>query len=103
MIEHVATGNIVPGKEMEAEQAMLKFAAIVNQHYPQANSHVLRNIDGKGSRIYVVDTWESLGVWEMVRDQIHSDPAAQALFQSVAELFDWSSAERHFYQIVSGS
>lgn len=105
MIEHRAVGNIVPGKEMEAEQAMLKFAAIVNQHYPQANSHVLRNITGQGSWIYVVDTWESLGVWESVRDEIHADPAALALFQSVADagLFDWNGAERQFYQIVSGS
>jgi hypothetical protein len=101
MIEHVASANILPGKEKEVEQAMVKFAAIVNQHYPQAHSHIVRNIDGKGSRIYIVDTWESLGTWETARDKVDSDPAAQALFQSVAELFDWNSAERHFYQIVS--
>ncbi len=103
MIEQVASANILPGKEKEAEQVMVKFAAIVNQKYPEANSHILRNIDGKGSRIYIVDTWEALGDWETARDKTESDPAFQAVFQTAAELFDWNSYERHFFQIISES
>jgi hypothetical protein len=56
MIHQVTSITILSGKEQEAEQLMLKAAAIVNQKYPGANSHILRNLDGKGNQIHIMDT-----------------------------------------------
>ncbi len=101
MIHQVGSTNMLPGKEKEAEQLLLKFAALVNQLNPGANAHVLRNLDGKRNQIHLIDTWDSVGVWEGARDKIESDPAFQTLMQEAAAVFDWNSLERHFYQIVS--
>lgn len=103
MIHQVGSVNILPGKEREAEQLLLKFAALVNQINPGANAQVLRNLDGKRNQIHLIDTWESVGIWEGARDKTESDPAFQSLMQAGAEVFDWNSLERHFYQIVSAS
>ncbi len=97
MIHQVSSINMMPGKDKEAEQVMVKIAAIVNQKYPASNSHIVRNLDGKGNQIHIIDTWE------VARDAVESDPTWQALIQEGAGLFDENSIERHFYQIVSES
>ena len=103
MIHHVASANIVAGKEKEAEQWLLKVAAFVNQKFPGANSQVLRHFDGKGNRIHLMDTWESVGVWEVASNKTEADPGWQPLMQKAEGLFDFDSFERHFYRVVSAS
>lgn len=101
MIHHVASANIVPGKAKQAEQFLLKVAAFVNQKFPGTDSHVLRNFDGKGNRIHILEIWNSVGAWEVASSQNETDQDWLALMQEITGLFDENSIERHFYQIVS--
>jgi len=100
MIYQVSSINIMPGKDQEVEQLMLKIAAIVNQQHPGANARILRNFDGKRNQIHIMDRWDSMGVWEVASTQIEGDPNWQALIQEGAGWFDDNSLERHFYQVV---
>ncbi len=101
MIYQVGSINMMPGKEQEAEQLMLKLAAFVKQKFPGVNSQILRNFDGKGNQIHIIDTWDSVGAWEVADTQTQADPNWQTLLQEGAAWFDLSSFERHFYQIVA--
>ena len=80
---------------------LLKVAAFVNQKFPGVNSHILRNFDGKGNRMRILETWDSVGAWEVGSNQTEADPTWAPLMQEGAGLFDENSFERHFYQIVS--
>jgi hypothetical protein len=101
MVYHVFSANTVPGKDKAAEQFLLKVAAFVNQKFPGVNSHILRNFDGKSNRMHIVETWDSVGAWEVGDNQTQADPNWPILMQEALGLFDENSFERHFYQIVS--
>jgi len=73
----------------------------VNRKFPEVNSHILRNFDGKGNRIHIFETWDSVGAWEVANTQTEADPNWPALMQGAGGLFDGNSFERHFYQIIS--
>jgi hypothetical protein len=101
MVYHVASGDIVSGKEKAAEQWLLKVAAYQNNRFPSAKAEILRNINGPDNRAHYTDSWESLGAWESASKQLDADSDWQALFTDVDSLIVPGTVQHNFYRVVS--
>lgn len=101
MIYHVVSIQIAPGKTVEATQWALKAAAYINQKFPTAKAHILRNINGNTGEVHYVETFESLGAWEASEKAIEADPDWLALLAAGAGLLVAGKTQHNFYQILS--
>lgn len=101
MINHVASGTIVPNKDKEAVQWLLKLAAYVNKKFPGANVQIARNINGTNDRAHYRETFDSLAAWESAEAILDADPDWQALLAQWEGLIVPGSVEHNFYRIVA--
>jgi len=101
MVYHVVSAEISPGKRQEAEQFVLKMAAYVNQRFPGANAHVIKNINGNQDNMHYVETFESMGAWEASEKDLETDADWLSLVGGGGGLAVPGSAKHNFYQILS--
>ncbi len=101
MIYHVTSGNIVPGKDKEAEPWLLKIAAYENNKFPNAKAQISRNINGANNRFYYTDTHASLADWESRTETLRSDSGWLALLEQWEGLIVPGSVENNFYRVIA--
>ena len=100
MIYVVRSITAQPGKIREARQWAVRIAKWVNEHYPEVNVEVLRNITGPRWQVHWVVRCESLAVWGEVSPKMNADPGYQEAISGAQEFVVQSTWMDNFYERV---
>lgn len=98
MIYRVVTGIVVEGKNREAWEWLVKAVTYVNEHYPDQNSQILRNMNGPSNQGHWVGRFESLAVMEEFNLKLSEDTEYQEDLEVGVKL--WKDFESNFYRVV---
>ena len=100
MIYMVRSITIQPGKSREAMQWAVNIAHWINEHYPDVNVQVMRNITGPRWQVHWVVRCDSLTIWDQTSAKINADPGYQEVISGAEELVVQSTWMDNFYAEV---
>jgi hypothetical protein len=101
MIYLVRSITIQPGKSTEAFQWAVNIANWINEHYPEVNVEVLRNITGPKWQLHWVGRCDSLAVWAETSAKMNDDPGYHEVISGAEELVVQSTWMDNFYAKVA--
>jgi hypothetical protein len=100
MIYMMRTMTIQQAKYAEVFQWAVRVARFSNEHYPELNLQILRNVSGSCYQVHWLVGCKSLAVFKETYDRVHADPGYQELTKGWENLVIQSSWVDTFYETV---
>lgn len=99
MIVHVVTMKILPDKEKEVVDILLKMETYLQEKNPVENAQFLRGIDDSSNRIHISGSYDSMAAFEKQREARYKDPEWSTILDALYSVVEEN--EGHFYRIIS--
>ena len=101
MIYMVRSITFQPGKSAEAMQWAVNIANWTNEHYPEVNMEILRNISGPKWQVHFVIRCASMAAWEETSAKANADRGYHEVISGGEELVIQKTMMDTFYRTVS--
>jgi len=100
MVYLVRSARAQQGRAQVALPWAVQVANYLNEHYPEMNVQVVRNVNGPIDQVHWLVRYESLAVLEATRKKLDNDDDYQELVGAFQSIFVLSSAVDNIYATV---
>jgi hypothetical protein len=100
MVYLIRSARAQPGRAQAALPWAVGVASYLNEHYPDINVQIVRNVNGPIDQVHWVARYASLAALEETRRKLDQDDAYQELVGAFQSIFDLRSAVDNIYETV---